>query len=121
MNKVLANVALAEAGAGVVLLAYPPLVVRLLFGLEIEGAGIIMSRIAGIALIGLGVSCWPAEGARQALYGMLTYSTLAMLYMAVIGIGGYAGILLWPAVLFHAVLTVLLGAAWLKQRTGSAT
>ena len=101
---------------GLLLLAWPPLVVRLLFGAEITGAGVIMSRIAGIALIGLGVSCWPGDPALQRLNGMLTYSTLAMVYLAVIGLDGYAGILLWPAVLLHAVLTVLLGGAWLKQR-----
>lgn len=113
---VLALAALAEAGTGMILLAYPPLVVRLLFGLEIDGAGILMSRIAGIALIGLGVSCWSADGIAHALYGLLTYSTLVMLYLAAIGIGGRAGILLWPAILLHAVLTTLLGWLWLKER-----
>lgn len=113
---VLALAALAEAGTGMILLAHPPGVVRLLFGLEIDGAGILMSRIAGIALIGLGVSCWPADGVAHALYGLLTYSTLVMLYLGAIGIGGRAGILLWPAILLHAVLTTLLGWLWLKER-----
>ncbi len=54
-NKVLALSAAAEAGTGLLLLAWPPIVVRLLFGAEISGAGVIMSRLAGIALIGLGV------------------------------------------------------------------
>ena len=63
------------------LLAWPPIVVRLLFGAEIGGVGVIMSRLAGIALIGLGVACWPGNSAVQQLYGMLTYSALAMLYL----------------------------------------
>ena|SRR5271167_3802077 len=92
-KNVLALSAAAEAGTGLLLLAWPSIVVRLLFGAEISGAGFIMSRIAAIALIGLGVSCWPSDSAFQALNGMLTYSTLAMLYLAAIGIGGYAGIL----------------------------
>ena len=66
-NKVLALAATAEAGTGVLLLAWPPIVVRLLFGAEISGVGVIMSRIAGIALIGLGVSCWPGNSAFQPL------------------------------------------------------
>jgi hypothetical protein len=37
------------------LLACPPIVVRLLFDAEIVGAGVVMSRLAGIALIGLGL------------------------------------------------------------------
>jgi hypothetical protein len=43
-------VSAAEAATGAVLLAYPPIVVRLLFDSEIAGAGIPMSRIAGIPL-----------------------------------------------------------------------
>ena len=74
---------LAEAGTGLILLAYPPIVVRLLFAAEISGAGVIMSRIAGIALIGLGVACWPGSTPCRRSYGMLTYSTLAMLYLIV--------------------------------------
>ncbi len=58
---------MAEAGTGVLLLAWPPIVVRLLFGAEISGAGVIMSRFAGIALIGFGVACWPGNSAFQTL------------------------------------------------------
>ncbi len=121
-NKVLALSAAAEAGTGLLLLAYPPIVVRLLFAAEITGAGIVMSRLAGIALIGLGVACWPGNPAVQQLYGMLTYSTLAMLYLIRIGVRGEAvGLLLWPGVVVHAILIVLLGGAWLKQRKTPST
>jgi hypothetical protein len=66
MNKLLKLAASAEAGTGVILLAYPPIVVRLLFDAEVAGAGIIMSRLAGIALIGLGAACWPGTDTPQA-------------------------------------------------------
>src|SRR5271167_598766 len=108
MNTILMLAALAEAGTGVILLAYPPIVVRLLFAAEIGGAGVIMSRLAGIALIGLGVACWPGNSAVQQLYGMLTYSTLAMLYLIRIGIrGAPEGPLLWPGVVVHAIIVAL--------------
>ena len=68
-----------------------------------------MSRIYGISLIAISVLCWPAKASTQAFYGMLTYNTPATLYMCAIGMAGYAGILLWPAVLVHAFLIVLLG------------
>jgi hypothetical protein len=118
-NKVLALAALAEAGTGLLLLAWPQVVVRLLFAAEISGAGVIMSRIAGVALIGLGVACWPGNPAFQPLYGMLTYSTLAMLYLIRIGVRGEAvGLLLWPAVVAHAILVALLvGAQFKAQKT----
>ena len=121
-NNVLALSAAAEAGTGLLLLAWPPIVVRLLFGAEISGAGVIMSRIAGIALIGLGVACWPGNSAVQQLYGMLTYSALAMLYLSYIGVRGEAvGVLLCPAVVAHVVLVALLVGARLKEhRTPAA-
>jgi hypothetical protein len=40
---------------------------------------------------------------------MLTYSTLATLYLAYLGFaGGLSGILLWPAVVLHVILAALL-------------
>ena len=122
MNTILMLAALAEAGTGVILLVYPSIIVRLLFDAEIVGAGVNMSRLAGIALIGLGVACWPATDNRRAFYGMVTYSVLAMLFLIYIGVRGEGvGLLLWPAVVVHAILIVLLGGAWLKQRKSPVT
>jgi hypothetical protein len=112
MKKLLALVAAGEAAFGLVLLVHPPIVVRLLFGAEIAGAGMVMSRVTGIALIALGVACWPGTP----LIGMLTYSAAVTLYLAYVGwAGGFTGIVLWPAVAMHAILTVLLVRAWLKD------
>ena len=48
---------------------------------------------------------------------MLTYSALATLYLAYLGIRGeWVGTLLWPAVAAHAVLTILLARAWCKAQ-----
>jgi hypothetical protein len=75
------------------------------------GAGVIMSRLTGIALIGLGAACWPGTDARRAFYGMVTYM-LAMLFLIYIGVRGEGvGLLLWPGVVVHAVLIVLLAGA----------
>ena len=120
-NKVLALAAAAEAGTGLLLLAWPSLVVRLLFGADISGIGVVMSRIAGIALIGLGVACWPSNSASQPLNGMLTYSTLAMLYLTYISVRGeFAGVLLWPAVVAHAILSAFLVRARFKSEKTTA-
>jgi hypothetical protein len=121
MNKVLALAAVGEASLGLVLLVYPPIVVRLLLDAEIAGAGIAVSRVAGIALIALGLACWPGSDAggspSRALRAMLCYSLLATLYLAYLGIsGGWVGSLLWPAVAIHAILTFLLARAWLKDQ-----
>ncbi len=115
-NKVLALAAAAEAGTGLLLLAWPPIVVRLLFGAEISGIGVVVSRFGGVCLVGLGVACWPGNSALQPLKGMLTYSTLAMLYLTYIGVRGeMVGLLLWPAVVLHAILVVLLLRARFKE------
>jgi hypothetical protein len=66
-----------------------------------------------LALIALGVACWPGTP----LVGMLTYMALSALYLAYIGFVGIStGVLLWPAVALHAVLTVLLARAWTGER-----
>ena len=97
---------------GLVLLAYPPVVIQLLFGAEIAGTGVRVSRVAGTALIGLGVACWPSASARQPFYGMLTYGTLALLYLVSVGIrGDGVGLLLWPAAVAHAIVVILLVGA----------
>ena len=87
---------------------------RLLFDAEIAGAGVSMSRIAGISLIALAVACWSEHNTRRAFLGMLSYSLLAMLYLAYVGVNGRAGILLWPAVAAHAALSLLLVWTWRK-------
>ena len=120
-NKVLALAAAAEAGTGLLLLLWPAIVVRVLFGAEIVGVGVIMSRLAGIALIGLGVACWPGHDTRWPFYGMLTYTVLVMVYLLVVGKAGHAGVLLWRAVVAHAILAVLLLLArFRKGRTAAA-
>jgi hypothetical protein len=116
MKKLLTLAALVEVGTGAMLLAYPTIVVQLLFAAEVSGSGVVISRLAGIALIGLGTACWPGADTRRAFYGMETYNVLAILYLAYIGVlGESVGLLLWPAVVVHAVLAALLGRAWLRQ------
>ena len=109
--------AIAEAATGLALLVVPSLVGRLLLGAELNGVSIPVARVTGIALIALAVACWPGL---TALCGMLTYSALATAFLAYLGIRGHwVGPLLWPAVAAHAVLTILLGRAWLmRPKTG---
>jgi len=99
---------MAEAATGAALLIVPSLVGRLLFGEALAGIAIPVARVTGIALIALAVACWP--GPPRA--GMLTYSAVITLYLAHVGfVGGLTGILLWPAVVLHAILTALLTRA----------
>ncbi len=121
MKKVLVLAAMGEAAMGMVLLVYPLIVVRLLFGAEVVGAGVVMTRIAGISLIALGLACRPGRAgdgdSAQALQGMLCYSLLATIFLAYLGLYGvWVGTILWPAVAIHLILTFLLAGAWLKDQ-----
>jgi hypothetical protein len=114
MKKVLTVAAVAEAATGMALLIVPSLVGRLLLGAELTGVAIPVARVLGIALVALGVCCWPGS---TALCGMLTYGALVTLYLAYLGIiGEWVGVLLWPAVIVHGILTVLLARAWFQSR-----
>ena len=105
MKHLLATVAVVEAVTGAALLVVPSVVVRLLLGAEAAGVCIPVARVTGIALFALSVSCWPGP----ALSGMLTYSTFATVYLLYLGIRReWVGPLLWPALVVHAVLTLLL-------------
>lgn len=105
MNNALRFAAVAEAATGLALLVVPSLVGRLLFGEELAGVAIPVARVLGIALVALGVACWPGTSR----LGMLTYGAGVTLYLAWLGFaGGFSGPLLWPAVVVHAILTVVL-------------
>jgi len=109
MNKMLALAALGEIATGLALLIVPAPVGRLLLGGELTGVAIPVARVLGIALLSLGVACWPG---RTGLCGMLTYSAGVTLYLGYVGFAGiFGGIFLWPAVVLHAILTALLARA----------
>jgi hypothetical protein len=111
MRKLLPLAAVVEVATGVALLVVPLLVGRLLLGAELAGVSIPVARVAAIALIALGVGCWPGPG----MIGMLIYGVLTTLYLLYLGIRGeWVGPLLWPAVVVHAVLTVLLAREWFR-------
>ncbi len=105
MKNALTIAAIGEAATGLALLIVPSLAGQLLLGEQLAGVAIPVARVGGIALIALGIACWPGPP----LLGMLTYSAPVTLYLAYLGFtGGATGVLLWPAVMLHAILTVLL-------------
>jgi hypothetical protein len=117
MKNLLALAAVIEAGTGLALMIHPPLVTGLLLGEAVSGAGVVLGRVAGFALLSLGLACWPRRESggtnSLALRALLTYNLLATLYLVYLGIGGrFVGSLLWPAVVLHAFLTCLLVRAW---------
>ena len=109
MKSALAFAAISEALTGLALLIAPSLVGQLLLGEPLAGVAVPVARVAGIALIGLGIACWPGPP----LIGLLTYSAVVTLYLAYLGLaGGFGGVLLWPAVVLHLLLVALLALAF---------
>ena len=89
------------------------LVGQLLLGGQLMGVAIPVARVAGAALIALGIACWPGPP----LLGMLTYSVPVTLYLAYLGFaGGLTGVLLWPAIIFHLILTALLARDLMRMQ-----
>ena len=100
-----------EIITGVALIATPNVVSHLLLGVGLSGGGIAVGRVAGLGLLSLGLACWPSatDVSVQTTRALLTYNLLTTLYLGYLRIGGgFDGYLLWPAIVLHAVLTVLL-------------
>ena len=121
-NRLLAFAAITEAATGIALILVPSLVGSLLLGAEFSDVAIIAGRVAGIALIALGVACWPGGTATRPLCGMLTYSVLVTFYLLYVAIRGESvGPLLWPVVAVHAVLSLLLARIWFKSEDDASS
>jgi hypothetical protein len=113
MKNALIFAAIGEAATGLALLIVPSLVGQVLLGEQLAGVAIPVARVSGMALIALGIACWPGPP----LLGMLTYCAPVTLYLAYLGFaGGLAGVLLWPAVILHAILTALMTRDFARMR-----
>jgi hypothetical protein len=116
MRAALVFAAIAEAATGAALLIAPSMVGQLLLGEQLAGVAVPVARVAGLALIGLAIACWPGPP----VAGMLTYSAMVALYLAYLGhAAGLTGTLLWPAVILHLLMTVLLARSLRSSTNGT--
>jgi hypothetical protein len=109
-NRFLAVTAAIEVGAGLGLVTLPEVVVKLLLGADISGAAVPLGRVAGVALLALGVAAWLARGhaasAPTTASPLLLYNCGVAAVLAMAGVSGMTGVLLWPAVALHAAMAV---------------
>jgi hypothetical protein len=118
MSRLLKLTAIIEGATGVGLMAVPSFVVRLLLGSELDtSAAVVLARVAGAALLALGVACWQAHDDTQSravrglVAAMLLYNVATVAVLGFAGIGlGLHGVVLWPAVVLHAAMAVWCGA-----------
>jgi hypothetical protein len=113
LTKTLAFGVVMEVATGLALIVKPAVVIELLLGVEASGMEMVIGRCFGIGLFGLVFACWPDRqksiSSTAAFRGMFIYNALIAAYLAYLGIAGHlGGVLLWPAVAVHALVTALL-------------
>ena len=113
----------AEGATGLAVALAPGFVAQLIFGADVTGAGVAYGRLLGMTLAALVVACWPRADAvpRAALHAVLAYNLLAALYLVWVGVAHRpAGILLWPAIAEHVLVTLLLATRMRDARPATA-
>jgi len=114
MKNILTVTSIIEFPTAVVLLVFPSLIAKLLFGATLDTPiALIVARVAGAAILSLAVACWFArnDGINSAVNGlvvaMLLYNisiTLILIYAA-LGLS-LLGFGLWPITLIHMAMSV---------------
>jgi hypothetical protein len=111
-KSVVTAAAWIEILAGAALLTVLDIACRLLFAATPEGLGRPIGRFAGIALLAFGIACLPSRvaGSRSgAVKGLLAYNVGVTILLSWVGIATmFRGVLLWPAVVLHAVIAIAL-------------
>jgi hypothetical protein len=106
--------AIVEAAAGIALFIVPELPLKLLLGVsEVAPEAALLARVAGAALLALGIASGlgrtAGSGSAQTglFVGLLIYDMAAAVLLGHAGlVSGMAGPALWPAVGVHAVMSV---------------
>lgn len=125
LRKILAFAAVVEIATGLALIVDPALVIRLLVGATAPIEDAPLGRFPGIAILALGVACWPGRqdaemGSPAAFRAMLLYNVLTALFLVYLfTVSHLGGVLLWPGAVLHAVVASLL--IWTGRRARQNT
>jgi hypothetical protein len=110
-RQLLAIAALVECVAGLAFIIAPGATAALLLGAKPDRVGLMVGRVAGVALSALAISCWGARtdsgGAARAgtLVAITAYNAGAGLLLLLFAATGRAhGLVVWGAGLLHLVL-----------------
>jgi hypothetical protein len=99
-----------ELATGLIIVADPSLVARVLLSTGLNPAGEAVGRIGGFGLLTLAISCWPRgeTDQPQPIRALLLYNLLAAIYLGYLKIGGeFSSHLLLPASALHGLLALL--------------
>lgn len=112
MKRFLIVTSFLEGATGLAMMTAPSLVIKLLLGSPLtDPIAIIITRVAGSALVSLGIACWfsrKSESVKGLIIALLFYNLASVALLGYAGLHeNLTGIALWPAVAAHIVM-----AAW---------
>jgi len=114
VKNLLTVTALIELGAGLVMVTFPSLLIRLLLGSPINTpVEYTLARVAGVALLSLAVACWLARhdgqspAARGLVSALVLYNTAIVLVLVYAALGlALSCFGLWLVVLLQSAMAV---------------
>jgi hypothetical protein len=114
MSYLLTLTAIIEVPTGLGLLLVPSMVVLMLLGSTLEtSAAITLGRVAGAALVALGMACLLSRSdtlssaAQGLVIAMVIYNLGTVAILGAVGISSEpGGIALWPAVVLHSAMAI---------------
>jgi hypothetical protein len=128
LKHLLIVTALLETFVGSALLVKPSATVSFLLGVPLEApVGWAVARIAGVALVSLGIACWWARNGERGraasgvVSAMLFYNLGAAAILLEAGLRSRLhGAALWPAIVGHQVLGIwCLVSLWIERKERS--
>jgi hypothetical protein len=123
-KSIVTGAAWLEIAVGVTVIVAPNFLCVLLFATRPEGASMPIARLAGIALLALGISCLPSVQTgprRNSVLGLVVYNVGAAILLAWVGVAtALHGFLLWPAAILHAGIAAALLPQFLTRSSLAA-
>jgi hypothetical protein len=93
MSRLLKLTAILETATGLALIVVPSVVVWLLLGSPLDtSAAVMLGRVAGAALLALGVACWLARDDTQSRAARGLVAAMLLYNVATVAVLGFAGI-----------------------------
>ncbi len=119
MKTFLMLTAILEGATGLILFIAPSFIVSFLLSTKLEETGgIIVARIAVIAIISIAINCWISKSYAKNLGIMISLLVYNFAVVAVFGYAGiaygFSGVVLWLVVIAHVGIG-LWGALLLKK------
>jgi len=115
-TELFAVTAVMEVGAGLILVVAPAPAIGLLFDDSVNQTAVAIGRLAGVALMAIGATCWwsrrdlASAASRGLVCGLLLYN-VAVAVLVLSGSLGPITPLLWTAVVVHVAMAVWCGTS----------